>query len=478
MEKRIGLCMLLVCSLSGFAQTTYTLDDCRSMAIANNKELKVADEQIRAAQYERKSAFANFLPGISATGTYLYNSKDIRLVGDDQIAAIGKGLQTVGGTIGEVLGPLLPAASLGQLQQLQAALGQLPATIKDATTFDIANMWAGAVTVKQPLFMGGKIVAYHKITKLAEQLAESQRNSAVKDLVVEVDEAYWQVVSLVYKKKMAESYLELLEKLTRDVDEMLAVGVATKSDQLTVAVKLNEAQIAVTKVTDGLVLSKMLLAQICGLPIDADYALVDENGAVRPVAVPDKVDMATVYARRNELKSLELARQIYQKKETVARAAMLPEVALVGNYLISNPNVLNGFEKKFAGLFSVGVGVSVPLWNWGKDYYKLRAAKAETHQMVLKLEDAKEKIELQVNQALFRVNEANKTLLMTITNMNKAEENLQNAQVGYTEGVLTTQNVIEAQTAWLKAQSEQIDAEIGVKLSEVYFAKAIGNSNY
>jgi outer membrane protein TolC len=140
--------------------------------------------------------------------------------------------------------------------------------------------------------------------------------------------------------------------------------------------------------------------------------------------------------------------------------------------------VLNGFEKKFAGLFSVGVGVSVPLWNWGKDYYKLRAAKAETHQMVLKLEDAKEKIELQVNQALFRVNEANKTLLMTITNMNKAEENLQNAQVGYTEGVLTTQNVIEAQTAWLKAQSEQIDAEIGVKLSEVYFAKAIGNSNY
>jgi outer membrane protein TolC len=256
------------------------------------------------------------------------------------------------------------------------------------------------------------------------------------------------------------------------------VGVATKSDQLTVAVKLNEAQIAVTKVTDGLVLSKMLLAQICGLPIDADYALVDENGAVRPVAVPDKVDMATVYARRNELKSLELARQIYQKKETVARAAMLPEVALVGNYLISNPNVLNGFEKKFAGLFSVGVGVSVPLWNWGKDYYKLRAAKAETHQMVLKLEDAKEKIELQVNQALFRVNEANKTLLMTITNMNKAEENLQNAQVGYTEGVLTTQNVIEAQTAWLKAQSEQIDAEIGVKLSEVYFAKAIGNSNY
>ena len=478
MKIRIGLGMLLLCSLSGYAQSVYTLEDCRNMALSNNKELKVADEEIRAAEYEKKSAFANFLPGVSATGTYLYNSKDIRLVSDDQIAAIGQGLQSVGSTIGEVLGPLLPTASLGELQKLQTALGSLPATIKDATTFDITNMWAGAVTVKQPLFMGGKIIAYHQITKLAEQLAQSKRNSAVKDLIIDVDQAYWQVVSLVYKKKMAESYEALLEKLTQDVNDMYAVGVATKSDQLTVAVKLNEAQIAVTKVDDGLTLSKMLLAQRCGLPIDANFTLADEQTPVRPVDVSTDVDMADVYAHRSELRSLELAKKIYQKKEAVARAEMMPQVALVGNYLISNPNVLNGFEKRFSGMFSVGVGVTIPIWNWGKDYYKVKAAKAQTRQLQYKLDDAKEMIELQVNQAVFRVREANKTLLMTITNLNKAEENLQNAQVGYAEGVLTTQNVIEAQTAWLKAESEKIDAEIGVKLSEVYLSKAVGTMNY
>lgn len=479
MKKQIGLCMLLFCCLSGFSQTVLTLDSCRNMALENNKKIRMSEENIRAAGYEKKSAFANFLPGIDASGSYLYNSKDLRLISDQQIANIGNSLQTVGAGLGQALGPLLqelPQSSLEALKGLQGAVGELPAKIKDATTFDVSNMWVGMVSVKQPLFMGGKIIAYHQITKFAEELAISMKNTAVKDLIINVDQAYWQVVSLVYKKQMAESYVALLEKLTRDVDTMYEVGVATKSDQLTVAVKLNEAQIAITKVNDGLVLSKMLLAQICGMPINANYALADEMTPPTPVLVPTDVNMNDVYAHRHEIKSLELAAKIYGKKEVIARSAMLPQLALMGNYMISNPNLFNGFEKKFSGMFSVGVGLTVPLWNWGKDYYKVKAAKSETRSAVLKLEDAKEMIDLQVNQAIFRVNEANKTLLMTITNMNKAEENLQNAQVGYQEGVLTTQNVLEAQTAWLQAQAEKIDAEIGVKLSEVYLSKAIGKN--
>ena len=476
MKKQIGLCMLLFCCISGFAQPVFTLDSCRNMALENNKNLKMADESIRAAGYEKKSAFANFLPGIDVSGSYLYNSKDLRLISDQQIANIGNSLQTVGGALGQIIGPILKPEMLPLLEGLKGSIGELPSKIKDATTFDIENIWMGTVSVKQPLFMGGKIIAYHQITKFAEELAISMKNTAVKDLILQTDQAYWQVVSLVYKKKMAESYLALLEKLNRDVDDMYQVGVATKSDQLTVAVKLNEAQIAMTKVSDGLTLSKMLLAQICGLPVSANYTLADEALPPTPVMVPTDVNMNDVYAHRYEIKSLELATNIYQKKEVIARSAMMPQVALMGNYLVTNPNLYNGFDKKFSGMFSVGVGVSIPLWNWGKDYYKVKAAKAETRSAVLKLEDAKEMIELQVNQAVFRVNEANKTLLMTITNMNKAEENLANAQVGYQEGVLTTQNVLEAQTAWLKAQAEKIDAEIGVKLSEVYLSKAIGKN--
>ena len=128
-------------------------------------------------------------------------------------------------------------------------------------------------------------------------------------------------------------------------------------------------------------------------------------------------------------------------------------------------------------MFSVGVVLKIPIFRWGKDYYKVKAAKTERNIAMLNLEDAKEKIELQVNQASFKVNEANKKLEMTRKNMEKAEENLRNAQYGFEEGVMTTDNVLEAQTAWLQAESEKIDAEIDVRLCNVYLSKALGIMN-
>ena len=94
------------------------------------------------------------------------------------------------------------------------------------------------------------------------------------------------------------------------------------------------------------------------------------------------------------------------------------------------------------------------------------------------LEDLEEKVELQVNQAKFSYQEAFKTFDMTLTNMKSAEENLRSAEIGYKEGVLPTDDVIAAQTAWLQANSEKIDAEIGIHLCDVYLSKVLGKLNY
>lgn len=56
----------------------------------------------------------------------------------------------------------------------------------------------------------------------------------------------------------------------------------------------------------------------------------------------------------------------------------------------------------------------------------------------------------------------------------KANENLRYATLGFEEGVIPASNVLEAHTAWLSAQSEKIDAQIDVKLTEIYLRKATG----
>ena len=297
----------------------------------------------------------------------------------------------------------------------------------------------------------------------------------MQEVIMSTDQAYWQVISLVNKKKLAEGYLKLLQQLDSDVEKMIAEGVATKADGLSVRVKVNEAEMTLTKVEDGLSLARMLLCQLCGLDLSSPVTLTDENMDDIPLLAPEThFDMSTAYANRPEIRSLELATQIYRQKVNVTRSEHLPSIALMGNYMVTNPSVFNSFENKFKGMWNVGVMVQIPIWHWGEGIYKTRSAKAEARIAQYQLEDAREKIELQVNQAAFKVNEAGKKLVMASKNMEKAEENLRYATLGFKEGVIATSNVLEAQTAWLSAQSEKIDAQIDVKLTEIYLKKSLG----
>ena len=490
MKRLFGFLILAAFSCMLHAQRVLSLDSCRNMAIANNKSLLIAKERMQKAHYDRKAAFTNFLPDFSATGTYMYFSDEISLLNDGQKSAlnhIGSSLQQgltqaatpiiqhIAQTNPQLATSLQQAIQSGKLDGMSTALNQLGNELTDALRTDTRNMWAGAVTLMQPLYMGGKIRAYHRIMKFSEALARTQHDAQLQDLILNTDDAYWTVVSLSYKKKMAESFLDLVNRLDGDVEKMIREGVATKADGLTVKVKVNEAEMLLTKVDNGLALSKMVLCQLCGMDLDTKFTLTDEDRTDLQVSetVPDDaVQRAWTY--RPELKSLDWANKIYEDKVRVVRSEMLPSLALTGGYLVSNPSLLNGFENKFRGMWNVGIMLSVPVFHWNEGIYKVKAAKSEVNIARLQQTEAQEKIELQVNQSLFKNKEAQKRLALSEKNMEKAEENLRYADKGFKEGVIPVTNVMEAQTAWLSAQSDRIDAQIDLKLAQTYLQKAMG----
>ena len=490
MKRLFGFLILAAFSCMLHAQRVLSLDSCRNMAIANNKSLLIAKERMQKAHYDRKAAFTNFLPDFSATGTYMYFSDEISLLNDGQKSALNhmgtslqQGLtqaatpiiQHIAQTNPQLAASLQQAIQSGKLDDMSTALNQLGNELTDALRTDTRNVWAGAVTLMQPLYMGGKIRAYHRITKFSEALARTQHDAQLQDLILNTDDAYWTVVSLSYKKKMAESFLDLVNRLDGDVEKMIREGVATKADGLTVKVKVNEAEMLLTKVDNGLALSKMVLCQLCGMDLDTKFTLTDEDRTDLQVSetVPDDaVQRAWTY--RPELKSLDWANKIYEDKVRVVRSEMLPSLALTGGYLVSNPSLLNGFENKFRGMWNVGIMLSVPVFHWNEGIYKVKAAKSEVNIARLQQTEAQEKIELQVNQSLFKNTEAQKRLALSEKNMEKAEENLRYADKGFKEGVIPVTNVMEAQTAWLSAQSDMIDAQIDLKLAQTYLQKAMG----
>ena len=482
MRLFLGFILLTGMVQSVEAQRLLNLDSCRALALRNNKQLSMSRVKQDIAANVRKSARTKYLPHISALGGYEYTSKEVSILNDDQKAALS-GLGTnLAGKIATQVGPyaqILPSAlqqQLGQdLQQFAGMLNVGGQRVVDAFRTDTRNMFAGAVMLTQPVFMGGAIIALNKMADAGEQLAANSAEAQRQSTLYNIDQAYWQVVSLRHKQKLAEGYLNLVKKLDGDVQKMIREGVATRSEGLSVSVKVNEAEMALVQVNDGLTLSKMLLCQLCGIPVNEQVTLTDEetDNLVAVESVPE-VNMQSVVENRPELKMLQNVVDMSKQTTNILKAGNLPMVALTGGYLVSNPNVLNGFERKFKGMWNVGVLVRVPIWNWGDVAYKVRASKGATTLATLQREEAIEKIELQVNQSAFKVNEANKRLELALKSTERADENLRTANLGFREGVISMTTVMEAQTAWLQAQSQKIDAEIGVKLSQVNLQKALG----
>mgnify|MGYP002857758060 CR=1 FL=1 len=494
--NRIPILFLALLPFTCPAQRLLTLDSCRAMALRNNKQVRIAAVKQEVTADARRSARTKYLPHVSAVGTYQHTSEPISLLNDEQKAMFPQMGTAVGGALQQgftsTLAQLpqqtlmalaqmgLSAESIGQLAgqgitQLSGTLNAMGQEIVDAFDTDTRNVWAGSILLSQPLFMGGAIVAMNKMADLAEVMAANTSEAQRQSTIYDVDRAYWQVVSLNYKKKLAESYLGLVKKLDSDVGKMIAEGVATRSDGLSVSVKVNEAEMTLTKVNDGLVLSRMLLCQLCGLPVDEAITLADENAdRIATVGLAPQLDVPSAMANRPELKLLQNTVDMSRQATNLLRAGNLPQLALTGGYMVSNPNLFNGFQRKFGGFWHVGLLMRVPIWNWGDVKYKVRASKGATTIASIELEEAREKIELQVNQNTFRMDEANKKLTMAQANIERADENLRTANLGFKEGVITPATVMEAQTAWLQAQSQKIDAEIDVKMSEVELRKSLG----
>lgn len=471
MEKRcfLGVLLFMFMGMSqSFGQRSLSLDEVRDLAVQNNKNLKMASEQERAAYYNKKEAFSKYLPDISLLGAYLRNQKNLQLIPSSSIpgAITIPDLSPLGITLPVPPGTQIPIPD--DVRNKIRSMGEI----------DIKNIWVGGITLVQPLFMGGKIVAYNDIMKNSQALASSQKNSELQNIIAEADAGYWQVVSLAYKKSLAESYKSLLEKMHSDISIMEQEGVTTKADVLSVAVKLNEADVALTKVDNGLALSRMSLNQICGLPIEDEVVLADEknkNVVSDEIFSPELAPVEEAIANRPEVKSLELVTKIYKGKERVARSEFMPNLAFMASYLYTNPSGFDGFDTKFGGMWTLGLTLKVPL-NFMSSSSKYNAAKAETRIQQYKLDEAKEKIELQVNQSNFKLNEAYKKYTSSKKNMEKADENLRYANVGFEEGVIPASDVLAAHTAWLSAHSELIDSKIDIRLCKVYLDKALGRT--
>ena len=466
----------------------YTLQDCRELALTKGMSARSQEETRLAAEYNRKAALAAMFPRITANGGYMWNSRKAHLLANETAFSFGTATANPDGTpsfewngessLGKWASEMAGTPLEQPLKDIESEVGQLIADsyqqLYDRLTLDVTHVLVAQVGVTQPIYTGGRLTQLYKIAKATENIANIESNARHDDIIYGVDEAYWRVVAVSKKKQLAEQYLQLLCQLENDVKAAVEGGLATQADLLQVVTKRGEAEVKKLQAENGLTLSNMALAQVCGLPLSTAFVL-DESGLSETSLPSDSLNTETAVSNRTELQILQETEKIAKSNAMLMAAGLQPNIIASAGYIYTNPNAENGVSSNWdgKGFFSAGVVVNVPIVH-ADDILRYKAAKHAAKAVSLKTEETRELLTLQTTQANQKLTEAHQKISLARLTQNNAAEVLRMAEESFAAGLITASELMQAQTAWLAASSDLVDAQIEAKTTETQLRKYLG----
>jgi outer membrane protein TolC len=475
MSKKHYISILILCCAFVSAQAgdtvQYNLRTCREMALTKSSSAQSKEETRLAAKYNREAALAAMFPRLSANAAYMWNSRNAHLLANSTDFTYGTATVNPDGTASW-------AWKSGAEGTIPDAAGQAIAdgykAVYDRLTLNLTHILVAHVGVTQPIYVGGRLIQAYKIAKATENIANIESEAKHDAIIFGVDEAYWRVVSVSKKKELANQYYHLLCQLEADVKEALDEGVATQADLLKVTTKRGEAEVKKLQAENGLTLSNMALAQVCGLPLSTAFKL-DESGLTETSLPSDSVNAENAVASRSEMQLLQETEKIAKANAKILAAGLQPNIVASAGYIYTNPNAENGLSSRWdaTGFFSAGVVVNVPIVH-ADDILRYKAAKHAAKAVELKTEETRELLTLQTTQANQKLAEAQQKIALARLTQNNAAEVLRMAQESYEAGMITASELMQAQTAWLAAATDLVDAEVEAKTTETQLRKYLG----
>lgn len=446
MKKNIIILMLSLVALPA-ASETLTIEACRQMALQHNHARQSATLNTQQALHTQKSVWGQFFPDLSLQAGVLYD--------------------TGSGTLG-IDGGMLPVGSMGATGF--APSGTLAYFPGVNMKYDLDAIFTGSVFLKQPLYMGGKIRASYQMSKMAVDLYRQAERKTEAEVIQSVDDAYAKVVKARELVLVAQKYKALLEELDRNVESAVKHGLRMSNDRMKVGVRLDEVELQLRKAENGLRLARMNLCHVTGQPLDTQLEVSDEYPQTD---IPGEVQTSDV-SLRPESAMLDYQTRIASEQVRVARSAMLPSLALMAKYGYTNGVELNGRKLLDGWNFGGGVTLSVPLYHFGANAQKMKAAKVKLQLAQEEQADKRELMLLELQQAANGVDEAQLEVRLAQKSLEQAEENMRISQKQYQAGMETLSDCLEAQATWQKASETLVDAQFRRYLAIVDYRRSAG----
>ena len=430
--KRIFFTLSLLLGLAAsHAQAPLALSQqaCREMALNHSEDLKRADNAVRQAEMDKSIALAAYLPQLDATGTGAY-------VGD--IDMMGMELQMRG-------------------------------------------MYMAGIALTQPIYAGGRIRTGNRLAKIGRESQLENRRKTRMQVIADADQAYWNYIAVTWKVRMLDAYKAQMDTLFAQVENSLAVGMATSNDLLRIRTKRSDIHYQWQKARNGANLCRLALCNVLGCPLETEIAPTDTVIHISPAATLD-ADISL----RPEVQLLHKQVEAAEQQVKMARADILPTVGLSAGYIYYGNVKMKGmtqdaqgnampFTQKFNdGLPMVMASVSIPLFRWGAGLKKIKRAKLDAENARLDLQKNTRLLSIEATQAAQNLEDSYLLIETARSGAREADDNLRIQHDRYLNGMATLTDLLDAQSQWQQAQSNLIDAQTQHKIYETEYLRVTG----
>lgn len=421
---RIISLIFIVCffTISVFSQKTYTLEECKKMALQNNAASLNSQLSIKAAQETKKSAFTNYFPSISATG--------IGFATNDPLYEMA----TENGTVGMFKKGML-----------------------------------GSVMASMPLFAGGQIITGNKLAKAGVEASNLQKIISDDEIELNVSQYFWQIVSLKEKMKTINEAETFLNQVHKNVENAFKAGVVNKNDLLKVELKQYELDVNKLKATNGLSLLKMVLAQYIGVDYnDFETAQIADDALPSPSEV--YVNHQEALLLRPEYQLLDKNIEVNKMQVKMKIGENLPTVAIGAGYSYVNIDrkTVTEMKKNIGMAFAT---VSIPITNWWGGSHDIRKQKINVMISENSKQDNKEKLLVQMQQLQNELDESWLQIELSRKSISSAVENVRLNEDYYKAGTGLLADLLDAQTALQQCRDQFTEATVNYRIKLIDYRR-------
>ncbi len=333
------------------------------------------------------------------------------------------------------------------------------------------------LSLQQPLFTGFKLSSTYDAAKFNAAASNMDYSQAEQDLFLNIKNAYWGLFKVIQLKKVIEDEIQTVKAHLEDVQNFYKQGLATKNDVLKIQVQLSQAELQKIDAGNNVKLAMLNLDNVLGLPLSTDIKLADTvsvNGLFTENKSLDNL-VSEALKNRPELKAINLRVDASAKQITAANGDWYPQIFVSGEYDYSKPNQrIIPTQDKFYGTWSVSLGLSYDLWNWGATNDRTEQAEANLIQAKDNEKLLKDAVTLDVNQSYLNLNKSRQKVLVSKENVKQAEENYKITDARFKQGLALNSDLLDAELALTQAKTDYIQSMVDYELSAAKMDRALG----